>query len=777
MTIMQVNKIKSFIIIIIIFSAEFVIPQHKITIDANVQYQTLEGFGGSDAWNCEYVGKYWSDSEKEAIAKLLFSKATDSLGNPEGIGLSRWRFNIGAGSEEQKPLGNFDKPERRVECFLNSDGSYNWNKQIGQQWFLRKANEYGVESLIAFSNSPPVFFTRNGLAHGSDGSYSNLAADKYGDFANFLTTTLKHFATEGINFEWISPVNEPQYDWTSGQEGCTWLNSEIFKIIGELNSSIFANGLDTKILTPEAGSWEYLNTQKDNVNKSNQIEAFFNPTSGFYLGNYKNVPNAVCGHTYWTFSNNTSLVTVRNKVNHKAQLNGLDLYQTEYSELSSIDERLSSYMDHALFMAKVIYADLTLAHSKAWSYWTVLERERWDQQNRFYLIRIKPSDGDYGDLTKSGIHYASKTLWTLGNYSRFVRPGYKLLKVSGASNLNSLMGSAFVAQDSSKLVIVLINYEKSSQEILPELTNLPIGKNFNAFNIYLTDAASDLKYIGDADKNKIITLPARSVVTLVSDLVNSTDNSDKVGSWSLEHVDSEEIIGENGAAINAFDGNVNTYWHTQWNNGSPGYPHEIQINLGSITEINGFSYLPRQYDNLNGTIKDYEFYVSQDGKNWGNTIASGTWVADKSEKQVVFDKVTCQYIKLVGKSEINGNNWASAAEIKIFDEIVNAVDNEIKKTNNGFELYQNYPNPFNAQCNIKYTIPSAGFVKMDIYNSVGEKVKTLVDQYQQEGTYQAHWDFKSGFSNNISSGVYIYKLNVTSKTGAWSQSKKMTYLK
>ena len=94
---MQVNKIKSFIIIIIIFSAEFVIPQHKITIDANVQYQTLEGFGGSDAWNCEYVGKYWSDSEKEAIAKLLFSKATDSLGNPE--------VNVGTGTLNRERFG------------------------------------------------------------------------------------------------------------------------------------------------------------------------------------------------------------------------------------------------------------------------------------------------------------------------------------------------------------------------------------------------------------------------------------------------------------------------------------------------------------------------------------------------------------------------------------------------------------------------------------------------------------------------------------------------
>lgn len=119
-----------FIILILLFLlTKDLIAQKKIFVDANVRYQVLERFGGSDAWNCEYIGKYWTNLQKEAIAKLLFSKDFDASGNPLGIGLSRWRFNIGAGSEEKKPSGDFDKPERRVECFLNSDGTYNWEKQ------------------------------------------------------------------------------------------------------------------------------------------------------------------------------------------------------------------------------------------------------------------------------------------------------------------------------------------------------------------------------------------------------------------------------------------------------------------------------------------------------------------------------------------------------------------------------------------------------------------------------------------------------------------------
>ena len=111
------------LLLLIYCLAGSLLAQHEVTINAEIKYQVLEGFGGSDAWNCDYVGKYWSNSQKENIAKLLFSKNYGTDGSPEGIGLSRWRFNIGAGSEEQKPAGDFDKPERRVECFLNPDSS------------------------------------------------------------------------------------------------------------------------------------------------------------------------------------------------------------------------------------------------------------------------------------------------------------------------------------------------------------------------------------------------------------------------------------------------------------------------------------------------------------------------------------------------------------------------------------------------------------------------------------------------------------------------------
>src|SRR5204863_1778519 len=88
-------------------------------------------------------------------------------------------------------------------------------------------------------------------------------------------------------------------------------------------------------------------------------------------------------------------------------------------------------------------------------------------------------------------------------------------------------------------------------------------------------------------------------------------------------VDSEETGGEDGKGVNAVDGDPSTIWHTQWQDDTPPLPHEITIDLGAPARIKGFSYLPRQDDEVNGTIKEYEFYVSDDGKDFGKPIAKG----------------------------------------------------------------------------------------------------------------------------------------------------------
>jgi hypothetical protein len=130
-------------------------------------------------------------------------------------------------------------------------------------------------------------------------------------------------------------------------------------------------------------------------------------------------------------------------------------------------------------------------------------------------------------------------------------------------------------------------------------------------------------------------------------------------------VDSEETVGENGRGTNAVDGNPNTFWHTQWQDDSPEHPHEIIIELHPPSTIKGFFYLPRQDDSDNGSIKDYEFYVSNDGQDFGQPVKKGAFGAGKEKKTVTFDPVNCRFIKLKALSEINDAAWTSAAEIGV----------------------------------------------------------------------------------------------------------------
>jgi len=85
-----------------------------------------------------------------------------------------------------------------------------------------------------------------------------------------------------------------------------------------------------------------------------------------------------------------------------------------------------------------------------------------------------------------------------------------------------------------------------------------------------------------------------------------------------------------------------------------------------------------------------------------------------------------------------------------------------------YTLYQNYPNPFNPATTIKYDLPNAGDISLIIYDILGRRVKTLVNERQQAGKYEVRFD-----ASNLASGVYIYQLI----TEEYVNAKKMILLK
>ena len=73
----------------------------------------------------------WPIPKKNAMADLLFSQEMDGKGNPKGIGLSIWRFNLGAGSADQGVGSGIGDAWRRGQSFLQADGSYDWSAMSG----------------------------------------------------------------------------------------------------------------------------------------------------------------------------------------------------------------------------------------------------------------------------------------------------------------------------------------------------------------------------------------------------------------------------------------------------------------------------------------------------------------------------------------------------------------------------------------------------------------------------------------------------------------------
>ena len=161
-------------------------------------------------------------------------------------------------------------------------------------------------------------------------------------------------------------------------------------------------------------------------------------------------------------------------------------------------------------------------------------------------------------------------------------------------------------------------------------------------------------------------VPTCTVVIVANQTVTATFTIPKTN-WKLKFVDSEETVGGFGLGVHGFDGNTETIWHTQFINGLPPPPHEIQIDLGSSANLNGFVYVPRQDGFSNGWIGQYEFYVSTDGVNWGSPVAAGTFANDATDKQVPFTSTTGQYVRLRALSEVNGYPYTTMAELELMN--------------------------------------------------------------------------------------------------------------
>ncbi len=138
--------------------------------------------------------------------------------------------------------------------------------------------------------------------------------------------------------------------------------------------------------------------------------------------------------------------------------------------------------------------------------------------------------------------------------------------------------------------------------------------------------------------------------------------------WKLVSADSQHGGNE---ATKAFDNDNSTFWHTEYQGSEPRCPHTLIVDMTKSYKVAAFTYLGRQDGSDNGMIKEYDIYLSADGKTWGNPVVSGSFAKNKALQTATLSTPTAgRYFKIVAKSEVNGNAWTSIAEIGIKVESV-----------------------------------------------------------------------------------------------------------
>ena len=479
----------------------------QILFDTNKTFQTMHSFGASDCWSMAMIGKYYPESKKKQIAEWLFSLESDPQGNPKGIGLSMWRFNIGAGSMEQGKSSKITNEWRRAESFLTND-QYDWEKQKGQQWFLEEAKKYGVPYTLGFLNSSPVQMTRNGLAIGSGrlGEW-NFDSTKINAWTDFMANVATHF-----QFNYLSPFNEPQWDWGPGksgqasQEGTPINNSDLAWATRKLAEKLQRTNLKTRIVIPEAGQLNYLYDPKSNrPRQDGQIENFFNPQSPNYLGNLLSVEQVISGHSYFTTSPTSRLVDTRQALSKKAQAAHVNFWQSEYCILGDNAGEITGNgvdlgMKTAIYVAKVIHSDLHDASATSWSWWLAVSANDY-KDGLIYTFNGSNKGENDANKFDADLH-DSKTLWALGNYARFIRPGMKRIEVS--IQQPDCLITGFKSQEST--VFVLINSGNAFELSLGDKKNI---------KTYSTTATQNLGF--QLVQHGTVQIPESSITTIVFD--------------------------------------------------------------------------------------------------------------------------------------------------------------------------------------------------------------------------------------------------------------------
>ncbi|MBO7156949.1 MAG: glycoside hydrolase family 30 protein [Clostridia bacterium] len=452
---------------------------NSIVYDIDKTYQTFSGgFGTSGCWWAPDVGGWRAKTEdgediREAIARLLYDKES-------GLGMSVYRYNVGAAVTRDR--GRYSHYWRTVESFLTADGSYDFNRDKDGQYMLDLALKYGADQVVLFANSPPNSMTINGKGHSSDGN-CNLAPENYSAFAKYMCDIAEYFVGKGVPVVSISPVNEPEWEWKGGQEGCHFEPKELkefYKVfILELESRPVLKGI--KLSAFESGVmagriYEYIE------------ELMSEPV-------IKNHLDELDVHSYWSTSEEKKAFNRYIENNYPE----LSISVTEWCQMQN---GRRADMNTAFTIANVIMDDLTLVNATSWQHWLGVSCYHYEDG----LLYVSVED-------KDNLHVPLR-YYAYAQFTRYIQKG----AVRVASNVtlddpsNKVRSCSFI-NPNGDLVTVFINEGETI-----ELFNVGLPNEYNYYETYSTDVTALERANRQAEGGRVgtaVTIPALSITTIV----------------------------------------------------------------------------------------------------------------------------------------------------------------------------------------------------------------------------------------------------------------------
>lgn len=340
---------------------------------------------------------------------------------------------------------------------------------------MQKAAAYGVKIWSAPWSPPASMKTNGNIVCDTGSGSSSLAAGSYGAYATYLSNYIASAAQQGINIYGVSVQNEPDY-CPNTYDGAIWSNQNLHDfILNNLGPTLAANGQSSvKIVMPESSQWAGFGSLASTTMNDPTVASKVGVLAFHGYDNSTSISNPYSGPSFW---------------------------QTEVSAAPGYGPSLCGgcwdpSMADALMWANIIQSNLTGAHVSAWHYWLLYSYDNYNS----------------GLLNSSGA--ASKRLYALGNWSKFVRPGWVMIDATNSPQ-SGVQVSAFKNPSTGAFAIVAINSNGSSVSQLFTLN----GISTSSVTPYVTDANNNLagqSAISVSSSGFTATLNASSVTTFVA---------------------------------------------------------------------------------------------------------------------------------------------------------------------------------------------------------------------------------------------------------------------